>query len=133
MIIDSCVLIDIFTKDEKWFDWSYSKLTELYKNNTKLLINPIIFAEVGINFDSLNDLQKTVSIMKLTNQSLSEAALFNAGRAFYQYKRKHKGSKNNVLPDFFIGAQADDISCEIITRDVKKFRSYFPKVKLIHP
>jgi len=53
-------------------------------------------------------------------------------KSFLEY-RKNKGTKNAPLPDFFIGAHATGSSFDLITRDIKKFRTYFPQVKLIHP
>ncbi len=131
MIVDSCVLIDIFTKDPEWYQWSSAILTTQYQNNVQLRINPIIFSEIGLNFDSSEDLTNTVSMMKIIVEERSPAALFPVSRAYFKYKREHTGNKSNVLPDFFIGAHAADIGVYIITRDIKKFKTYFPGVKLI--
>ncbi|MCB1719565.1 MAG: type II toxin-antitoxin system VapC family toxin, partial [Candidatus Competibacteraceae bacterium] len=59
-------------------------------------------------------------------------ALFLTGKVFLKY-RKNKGTKNSPLPDFFIGAHASVSNFSLITRDVSKFTTYFPKIRLIHP
>lgn len=42
-------------------------------------------------------------------------------------------SRDNVLPDFFIGAYASVLGCRILTRDDRRYRTYFPRVTLVAP
>lgn len=133
VIVDTCVLSDIVKKDERWLNWSFDTLNAQYQQNTKLIINPIIFSEFSITCDSIHLVRERLALFRTTLIELSEEALFSAGRAFYKYRKEHQGTKSNVLPDFFIGAQAEYLKIPIITRDVSRFKTYFPDVKLISP
>jgi predicted nucleic acid-binding protein len=68
----------------------------------------------------------------LVVEPIPREALFLAGKVFLDYRRR-KGSKQGVLPDFYIGAHAAVCKCSILTRDVGRYRSYFPTVSLITP
>jgi len=133
VIVDTCVLSDIVKKDERWLKWSFDTLNAQYQKNTKLIINPIIFSEFSIACDSIYLVRERLALFRTTLIELSEEALFSAGRAFYKYRKEQQGTKSNVLPDFFIGAQAEHLKIPIITRDISRFKTYFPNVELISP
>ena len=97
-----------------------------------MVINPIIFAELSMVFDKLEDLEAEVSGLQLSLIEIPRPALYLAGCAFGQY-RKRGGTKHNVLSDFFIGAQAAVSGYPIITRDPRLYSTYFPSVTLISP
>lgn len=97
-----------------------------------MIINPIIFSELSMVFETLEDLEEALATMKLNVIEIPKSALFLAGRAFRQY-RKRGGTKRNVLSDFFIGAQAAVSGIPIITRDPRRYATYFPSVTLISP
>jgi predicted nucleic acid-binding protein len=98
----------------------------------ELVINPVIYAELSLAFDSVKAVDDVVEDMGLIYQEVPRPALFLAGRAFVKYRRKG-GTKSNVLADFFIGAHASVLSCSILTRDGRRYRSYFPRVTLVDP
>ncbi len=129
--IDSCVLLDLFTDDPNWGDWS-EKILDQYSQTNTLYINSIVYTEVSIGFDKIEELEKAIVQIGIKVLEIPREALFLTGKAFLKYRRK-KGTKSSPLPDFFIGAHATVSSFELITRDVTKFRTYFPQVKLIHP
>jgi predicted nucleic acid-binding protein len=129
--IDSCVLLDLFTDDPNWGDWS-EKILDQYSQTNTLFINSIVYTEVSIGFDKIEELEKAIDPIGIKVLEIPREALFLTGKAFLKYRR-NKGTKNSPLPDFFIGAHATVSSFELITRDVAKFRTYFPQVKLIHP
>ena len=131
VFIDSCVLLDLFTDDPDWANWSENILDNYSQTNT-LYINSIVYTEVSIGFNKIEELEKAIEQLSIKVLAMPREALFLAGKAFLKY-RKNKGSKNAPLPDFFIGAHAAVSSFDLITRDIKKFRTYFPQVKLIHP
>jgi predicted nucleic acid-binding protein len=131
ILVDSCVLLDLFTNDQDWADWSEGQLSRLSKVNT-LFINPIIYTEVSVGFNRIEEVEAVVSEMKLRVIELPREALFLAGKTFLQY-RKNRGSKKSPLPDFFIGAHASVSCLKVITRDISKFKTYFPKVELVTP
>ena len=131
ILVDSNVILDIFLNDLKWADWSEYKLEE-YSVQTSLYINSIIYSEISIGFELIEDLESAISRADFQLLEIPKEALFLAGKAYVQYKRR-KGVKRTPLPDFFIGAQAAVLDLELLTRDVSRYQSYFPTVKLIAP
>ena len=131
VLVDSNVILDIFLDDPAWADWAESIL-EKYSYNATLLINAIIYSEVSIGFERIEELEAAVARAGFQLVEIPKEALFLAGKVFLKYK-KRKGIKMTTLPDFFIGAHAAVLGIELITRDVKRYRSYFPTVRLIAP
>ena len=131
VLLDSCVLLDLFTNDQHWADWSESILATYSQTNT-LFINSIVYTEISIGFKQIEEVEAVLSEMNIKVLELPREALFLAGKVFLTY-RKNKGTKSAPLPDFFIGAHAAISELSLITRDSSKFKTYFPQVKLILP
>jgi len=130
-LVDSNVLLDIFTRTPNWWEWSLAQLEEAALQGT-LLINDVIYAETSIRFHSIDDFDAALARFGITVAPMPRAALFLAGKAFIQY-RNAGGIRNGVLPDFFIGAHAEVDRLRLLTRDVRRYRSYFPNAMLIAP
>lgn len=131
VLVDANVLIDIFTNDRNWADWSEEALAEAAETD-HMLINPIIYSEVSIAFKTAGPLDSALNQMGIQLAELPYPAAFIAGKAFINYRKKG-GLKRSPLPDFYIGAHAEHEGLSLLTRDTKRYRSYFPKVKLIAP
>ncbi|MEA3487210.1 MAG: type II toxin-antitoxin system VapC family toxin [Thermodesulfobacteriota bacterium] len=131
VLVDSNVILDVFLNDSDWADWSEATL-EKYFHNTALYINSIIYSEISIGFELIEDLESAVARAGFQMLEIPKEALFLAGKTYLKYK-KRKGTKRAPLPDFYIGAQAAVLHLDLITRDVSRYRSYFPTVKLITP
>ena len=131
VLVDSNIVLDVFLNDPKWADWSESKLDE-YDQLGILYINSIVYSEISIGFDRIEDLESAIARAGFQMLEIPKEALFLAGKAYLKYK-KRKGTKRTPLPDFFIGAQAAVQNLDLITRDVSRYQSYFPTVKLISP
>ena len=131
LLVDTNVLIDVLENDPQWADWSISQLRAQSKVHP-LAINPIIYSELSLAFSSVEALDQTLSDLDLKMLELPRTALFLAGKAFVRY-RKLGGTKTNVLGDFFIGAHAAVAGLPLLTRDTKRYTSYFTGVKLIAP
>ena len=131
VLVDSNVLLDVATRDLKWFEWSAAALSDL-ANERILVINPIIYAEVSVGYQRIEDLDNVLSPDLFRRDNLPFEAGFLAGKAFMRY-RKGGGAKGAPLPDFYIGAHAAIAGFDIVTRDVTRFRTYFPTVRLIAP
>jgi predicted nucleic acid-binding protein len=131
ILIDSCIVTDLADPDSAWFEWSASTLEQLDQNNT-LVINPIIYAECSVGFERIEEVEALFEHLGFAMRPLPREALFLAGKAFLQYRRR-KGQKGNVLPDFFIGAHAAVAGYRLISRDKGRFSTYFPNVNLILP
>jgi len=131
ILVDSNVILDVFLDDLNWADWSEAKLEE-YSYSSSLYINSIIYSEISIGFELIEDLENAVGKAGFQLLEIPKEALFLAGKAFLKYK-KRKGVKRTPLPDFFIGAQAAVLNLDLLTRDISRYQSYFPTVKLIAP
>ena len=130
-LVDSNVILDIFLDDPKWADWSVGALANASYNST-LYINQIVYTEVSIGFDKIEELELALHQGGFQMLELPKEALFLAGKVYLNYKRG-KGTKKSPLPDFYIGAQAAVLGMDLITRDKGRYRTYFPTVRLICP
>lgn len=131
ILVDSNILLDILTVDPNWYNWSASQLSTLAESH-ELVINDIIYTEISIGFDKIEDLENILSDDFFKIIPIPREALFLAGKAFLQYKA-NKGNKNSVLPDLFIGAHASILEIPLLTRDISRYKTYFPKIQLITP
>ena len=130
-LVDTNVLLDLVTDDPKWSDWSVAQL-EAASIEGPLLINDVIYAELAVRYERIEALEAFVEEAGLDLRPIPKPALFLAGKVFTQY-RKAGGTRTGVLPDFFIGAHAAVQQLPLLTRDVGRYRSYFPSLKLIAP
>lgn len=131
MLVDTNVLVDVLQNDPQWADWSIAQLQAQSKVH-RLSINPIIYAELSLNFSTVEALDAVISRMELDLLDIPKPALFLAGKAFMQYRRGG-GLKTNVLDDFFIGAHAAVSGLPVLTRDTRRYQSYFPSINLVTP
>jgi len=131
ILVDSCVLLDLFTDDPDWVDWSENILGQYGQTNT-LYINSIIYTEISIGFNRIEELEAALEQAGIRVLEIPREALFLAGKVFLKY-RKTKRAKHSTLPDFYIGAHAIISDFDLITRDISKFRTHFPNLNLISP
>lgn len=131
LLVDTCVLLDVLENDPAWADWSIAQLRAQSRIH-RLVINPIIYAELSLAFSSYEALDDAIDGLDLDMRELARPALFLAGKAFIRYRRRG-GTRLQVLPDFFIGAQAAVSGWALLTRDARRFRTYFPGLSLIAP
>lgn len=131
ILVDSNVILDVVTEDPKWCAWSVEQLERLAERHT-LLINPIIYSEVSIGFDRIEDLNQALPPEFFRREALPWEAGFLAGKCFVKYRRAG-GMRNSPLPDFYIGAHAAIRDLTLLTRDPRRYRRYFPKLTLITP
>lgn len=131
VLLDSCVLLDLFTNDPHWADWSENMLKQYSFANT-LYINSIIYTEISIGFTTIEEVETAIKELDIKVLELPREALFLAGKVYLNYRR-NKGTKNAPLPDFFIGAHAAVAKLHLVTRDIAKYKTYYPQVELIHP
>lgn len=131
ILVDSNVILDVVTEDPKWYDWSAGQLEKLAESHT-LVINPIIYSEVSIGFDRIEDLDLALPPEFFRRDSLPWQAGFLAGKCFVKYRRSG-GKRHSPLPDFYIGAHAAIIGIALLTRDTNRYKTYFPKLVLISP
>jgi len=131
VLVDTNILLDVVEDDPTWADWSQRQL-DAFSLRGRLCINPIIYAELSMAFARIEELEEVLKEGGLIVESIPHEALFLAGKAFLTYRRR-RGAKTNVLPDFLIGAHAAVSGLTILTRDVGRYRSYFPTVTLVTP
>lgn len=131
VLVDTNVLLDVLEDDPRWASWSQEQL-ESAALTDQLTINAVIYAELSVAFARIEELEGVIAQAALSVESIPREALFLAGKAFVDYRRR-RGGKDGVLPDFFIGAHAAVAGCALLTRDVGRYRTYFPSVQLISP
>lgn len=130
-LIDTNVLLDLVTDDPVWAEWSLGQLGAAALTGP-LLINAVVYAELSVGFERIEELDAVLADASISVTDIPRAALFLAGKAFQRY-RAAGGSRSGVLPDFFIGAHAAVAGLPLLTRDVQRYRSYFPSLSLIAP
>jgi len=130
-LVDSNVILDLVTDDPKWAQWSAEALSRA-ADESALAINPLIFAEVSIRFRTVEELEQLLPSAEFDRLELPYAAAFLAGKAFLSYRRRG-GQRSAPLADFFIGAHAAVAGLRLLTRDARRYRTYFPTVELIAP
>jgi len=130
-LVDTNVLLDLVTDDQDWAEWSIEQL-EAASLRGPLLINDVVYAELSVRYSRIEDLDALLDAAGLEIVTMPRPALFLAGKVFTQY-RKSGGSRAGVLPDFFIGAHAAVSELPLLTREVGRYRTYFPSLMLITP
>ena len=130
-LVDSDILLDVATDDPTWADWS-SRALEAAANESPLAINALIYAEVSIGFERIEQLEKAIPSNTFRREPLPYEAAFLAGKTFLKYRRRG-GQRTSPLPDFYIGAHAAVSVFRILTRDPRRYRTYFPTVDIISP
>ncbi len=131
ILVDTNVLLDVVQDDPRWADWSLGQLESAALTDS-LSINAVIYSELSISFARIEELEAVIEEASLTLETIPREALFLAGKAFLDYRRR-AGTRRSVLPDFYIGAHAAVARCPILTRNVTRYRNYFPTVRLIAP
>jgi len=131
LLVDTNVLVDVLENDPEWADWSIGQLRAQSKIH-RLAINPMIYSELSLTFSTVEALDQAVGNLGLALIEVPRPALFLAGKAFARYRRQG-GQKNNVLADFFVGAHAAVSRYPLLTRDTRRYTSYFSDVVLIAP
>ncbi|QCO00204.1 PIN domain-containing protein (plasmid) [Azospirillum argentinense] len=130
-LVDTNVLLDLVTNDPVWADWSIRQLDSAAVKGP-LIINDVVYAELSVGFERIEDLDDLLDEAGIAMDEIPREALFLAGKAFRRY-RTAGGARSGVLPDFFIGAHAAVLGLPLLTRDAKRYRSYFPSVVLMAP
>lgn len=132
ILVDSCVLLDLFTNDPVWADWSEGILGK-YSQTNSLYINSIIYTEVSIGFNRIEEVETALEQAGIKVLEMPREALFLAGKIFLKYRKRRKGARHSTLPDFYIGAHATISEFDLITRDTSSFVTYYPDLKLLSP
>lgn len=131
VLVDANVLLDVLIDDPHWYGWSAAQLDACAARG-ELCINPIVYAEVSVGFERIEQLDEVLPPEAFTRVELPWEAGFLAGKAFLQHRRA-KGARHSPLPDFTIGAHAVIEGMALLTRDAKRYRTYYPKLELICP
>lgn len=130
-LIDSNVLVDLLDDESEWQGWSDAMVTQC-RNRGPLIINPVILAEVSAGFDSYDAVNAHLPEDFVVREDLPWEAAFLAARAFVIY-RHAGGQRRSPLPDFYIGAHATVAGHTLLTRDPRRYRYYFPKLRIVSP
>ena len=129
-VIDSSVLLDVFTEDATWLAWSQARLVEAAERGA-LVLNAVVIAEIAPRFSRVEDLREALPSMCVI-EAIPLPASFLAGHAHAQYRRGG-GHREAILPDFLIGAHAAVTGRPLLTRDPNRVASYIPGANIIAP
>ncbi|GLY66915.1 type II toxin-antitoxin system VapC family toxin [Amycolatopsis taiwanensis] len=130
-LLDSCVLLDVITGDEQWADWSAGQIAAAM-DTSRVVINPLVYAEVSVGYETVEELDELLPAGDYEREQLPYLAGFAAGKAFLRYRR-NGGDKRSPLPDFYVGAHAAIAGYRLLTRDARRYRTYFPTIEIIAP
>lgn len=130
-LVDANVLLDILTEDPEWMAWSSAALARA-ADTAALVINPIVFGEVSVRFSRIEELESALAAEDFERHPLPWPAAFLAGKCFVEYRRRG-GVRRSPLPDFYIGAHAAVAGFGLLTRDAARYRTYFPRLKVVSP
>lgn len=130
-LVDSNVLLDVVTDGQSWADWSQAQL-ERAALRGPLVINSVIYAEISARYATVDAVDSALIDLNIDVAMTPRSALFLAGKAYLRY-RAAGGMRTGVLADFFVGAHAAAERLPLLTRDARRYRSYFPTVVLITP
>lgn len=131
ILVDTNILLDLATEDPQWASWSLSAV-EAAAAEGALYVNAVIYAELSVRYSSAREVDEVIEGVGAQFLDIPRQAAFLAARAFAEYRAKG-GAKTVLLPDFFIGAHAAALDVPILTRDVRRYKTYFPEVRLIAP
>ncbi|MGA8054394.1 MAG: type II toxin-antitoxin system VapC family toxin [Burkholderiales bacterium] len=131
MLVDSNVWLDVATEDPDWFEWSASRLAKA-ADREGVAMNAIVYAEVSVKYPTIEELDGFLAPLSVARLELPWEAGFVAGKVFDRY-RKRGGDKRSPLPDFYIGAHAAVSGLTLLTRDPRRYREYFPRLRVIAP
>lgn len=128
--VDSSVLLDVFTEDRRWLEWSQGHLTAAAQAGP-LIVNAVVLAEISPRFSRLESMRQALPPTVLVEQ-IPDSAAFLAGHAHAEYRRAG-GARTQILPDFLIAAHAAVTGRRLLTRDPKRVAAYIPGADLIAP
>lgn len=131
VLVDSNVLLDVLSLDERWLSWSRAAI-EAAGDYSRLVINPVVYAEVSVGFLRIEELDVALPGSVFNREAIPYTAAFLAAKAYADYRRRG-GARRSPLPDFFIGAHAAVAGYRLLTRDAARYRTYFPRLPLIAP
>jgi predicted nucleic acid-binding protein len=132
ILVHTNILIDIASGDPKWSAWSIDAMERARREQAPMLTNLVIYAEFSLGFATNPECDAEIERFALMFVDIPKQAAFRAGFAFREYRR-NGGARPSPLPDFFIGAHASVLGAPLLTRDVGRYKSYFPEVTLIAP
>lgn len=130
VLVDSNVLLDLFTDDPMWAAWSEARLAAAFDAGP-VVINSIVYAEISVAFERIETLDAALPD-QLDREDLPWEAAFLAGKCFTDYRRRG-GVRRSPLPDFYIGAHAAVTGRALLTRDATRYRTVLPALTLISP
>lgn len=130
-IVDSNVVMDLLEPGSAWSGWARKQISEA-RLSGELVFNVVIAAEVAHKFLSAASYDAVFTSSLWTFEHVPREAALIAGWAHREY-RARGGQRAQTLPDFLIGAHAVVSSHVLLTRDAKRYRTYFPDAKLVAP
>jgi len=153
--VDTNIFLDILIPNTVQLQSSLRCLSTIDPND-ELIISEVVFAELGSQFKSFNDLTKFIRDTGIKLVLSNENSLFEASRAWKKYSERKKNTvicpacgkkqtltcgscvevislRQHILSDFVIGAHAKIHADKLITRDSGFYRTYFKDLDIHIP
>ncbi len=130
-LVDSNVIIDLIGADRNWTEWSLTALS-LARATGDTVTSPVVIAELAAYAGDAGAMEATLDEMGLRVVDFGAKAAFRGGKAYLDYRRSG-GTRTTILADFLIGGHAAALGAAVLTRDPRRFRTYFPELMLITP
>jgi len=123
ILVDTNVILDLVENDPVWADWSQQQLESASLQAT-LCINPVIYAELSIAFDAIEELESMLIQGEIHLEPIPREALFLAGKTFVSYRRK-KGRKTGyyLISSSVLMQRSRDCRCSRETRAATRLTS----------
>ena len=130
IFLDSNIVIDLLNPGTEWHEWSVHAVARAAHD--ALVCNHIVVAEVASRFSTLEEELGHFAVLSLQVLPIGDAAAFRAGKAHDAY-RAAGGKREAIVADFLIAGHAAVLGATLMTRDRRRFATYFPNLTLITP
>jgi predicted nucleic acid-binding protein len=127
--LDTNILIYLLDAEAELHEWAVSQL-EARLEVGPAVISDIVYCEFSVAMNTVEETDAAIAQLALERIRGSTEVLFRAGKAFQAYKNNN-GPKNQVLPDFIIGATASVAGVPLMTANPGDFVGYFPGLQII--
>lgn len=130
-MVDTNIVVDILSEDGAWHDWSLGMLAAA-RGVRPLAMAAVVIGELAVRERSYSALVALCDALDISVSALDGRAAYRAGLAQLEYRRRG-GRRESLLGDFLIGAHAETMAADLLTRDPRRYRTYFPELTLITP
>jgi predicted nucleic acid-binding protein len=131
IFVDTNILSDFLANDPVWGLRARAALRDALLQGP-VVSNHVVLAELYAKRDATQAIAPLLDSIGLVWMDFDRQAAWHASVAHGRYRQKG-GEREVILADFLIGGHALALGASLLTRDSRRFQSYFPNLKLISP